>query len=58
VDAVTEPILVLMPLRRSGALAPAAAGLLGAAAAAGAPVALLVAEPGTRVEGTAADAAA
>jgi electron transfer flavoprotein alpha subunit len=58
VDAVTEPILVLLPLRRSGALAPAAAGLLGAAAAAGVPVALLVAEPGTRIDSAAADAAA
>jgi electron transfer flavoprotein alpha subunit len=55
---VTEPILVLLPLRRSGALAPAAAGLLGAAAAAGVPVALLVAEPGTRIDSAAADAAA
>jgi electron transfer flavoprotein alpha subunit len=58
VDAVTGPILVLLPLRRSGALAPAAAGLLGAAAVVGVPVALLVAEPGTRIDGAAADAAA
>ena len=52
-----DSILVLLDVTPSGRLAKSAAGLLGAAAAVGTPVALVVA-PGSAVEAIAGDAAA
>jgi electron transfer flavoprotein alpha subunit len=53
----SRPILVLLDLTPSGALAASAAGLLGAAAGIGEPVALLAAPAGAATEALAAEAA-